>query len=243
MVGLALALCIPWLAYTTVETGRVLQWGNSGSLSLYWMSSPFERDLGDWRQANRVFTDDDLAPHRPFFETLRGHPLPEQNARLERRAVENIRDHPAKYAENVVANVSRMLFDAPYSATPQRLTALAFALPNALLLAAVLLALVVALRVRGALPAAAAPFALLGLLAFALHALVAAYPRMLLPIVPIVVWFAAVAFANHVRVDTRALRSPPGDADDEGICGDRHTAMETGTAPSSPVARRGRVTW
>jgi len=54
--------------------------------------------------------------------------------------------------------------------------------------------------VRGALPAPAAPFAIFATAAFGLHALVAAYPRMLMPVVPVVVWFAAVTIANHVRL-------------------------------------------
>jgi hypothetical protein len=125
---------------------------------------------------------------------------------LERRALENIRDHPLKYGENVAANVSRMLFDAPYSYSRQRLSALYFALPNALLLAAALLSAFLALRMRHALPAAAVPFALFAGTAFGLHALVAAYPRMLLPVVPVIVWFAAVTIANQVRlVSTTAL--------------------------------------
>ena len=98
MVALSLVLCVPWLAYTASETGRLLVWGNSGSLSLYWMSSPESGDLGDWQQANDVFTTPTLAPHGPFFERLRGLALPEQNAELERRALENIADHPLKYA-------------------------------------------------------------------------------------------------------------------------------------------------
>lgn len=200
MYALGLALCIPWLAYTTTETGRLLQWGNSGSLSLYWMSSPFVGDLGDWQQADVVFTDPDLAPHRAFFKTLRGLDLPEQNARLERRALANIGDHPLKYAENMTANVSRMLFDAPYSRTPQRLTAFFFALPNALLLGAVLVALLVAVRVRGAFSPSGTPFAIFAVVAVGLHVFVSAYPRMLMPIVPVIVWFGATAIANHVRI-------------------------------------------
>jgi 4-amino-4-deoxy-L-arabinose transferase-like glycosyltransferase len=200
MYALGLALCIPWLAYTAAETGRPLQWGNSGSLSLYWMSSPYPGDLGDWQQANAVFTDPNLAAHRPVFERLRGLELPEQNAKLERQAVENVIDHPLQYGENVVANVSRMFFDTPYSYAQQRPGALFFALPNALLLGALVLVAVVAVRAGRSFPAAAAPFALFALASFGLHALVAAYPRMLLPIVPVIVWFAAIAIANHVRV-------------------------------------------
>lgn len=198
--ALGLALCIPWLAYTSAETGRVLQWGNSGSLSVYWLSSPYPGDLGDWQQADDVLTDRNLAAHRPFFESLRGLDLPEQNARLERRALANIRDHPYEYLQNVAANVSRMFFDTPYSHTRQRLTALYFALPNALLLAAVLVAAIVAVRVRGALPPPTVPFAIFGAAAFGLHVFASAYPRMLLPVVPVVVWFAAVTIANHVRI-------------------------------------------
>ena len=46
------------------------------------MSSPYPGDVGDWQQANAVFTDPALAPHRPFFAGLRGLSLPEQNSRL-----------------------------------------------------------------------------------------------------------------------------------------------------------------
>ena len=200
MYALGLVLCVPWLAYTTAETGRVLQWGNSGGLSLYWMSSPYAHDLGDWQRGDWAFTDPNLAQHRPFFETLRGLTLAEQNAKLERRALANIRDHPMKYSENVAANLSRMFFNAPYSYSAQRLSALYFALPNAVLLGTILFASFVALRVRRALPAPAAPFAIFAVASFGLHALVAAYPRMLMPIVPVIVWFAATTIANNVRL-------------------------------------------
>lgn len=203
MCALGLALCIPWLVYTTAETGRLAQWGTSGSLSLYWMSSPYPGDLGDWQQANAVLVDPDLAPHKPFFERLEGLPLARQNAELERAALNHIRDNPAKFAENVAANLSRMFFDVPYSYTEQRASALYFALPNALLLSAVVFAAVVAVRVRGALPPPTAPFLLFGATSLALHAVVAAYPRMLMPIVPVMVWFVVVVAANHVRVATR----------------------------------------
>jgi protoporphyrinogen oxidase len=200
MYAAALVLCVPWLAYTTAETGRVWQWGNSGSLSLYWMSSPYPGDLGDWQQAHLVFSDPNLAAHRPFFEGLRGLTLAEQNAELERRALVNIRDHPVKYLENVAANVSRMLFDTPYSYSRQRLSALYFALPNALLMGAMVLAALVAVRAHGSLPAPAAPFAIFAAVAFGLHALVSAYPRMLMPIVPALVWLAATTIVSNLRL-------------------------------------------
>ncbi len=235
MVALALVLCAPWLAYTAAETGRVLQWGNSGSLSLYWMSSPFASDRGDWQQAHAVFTDPELAPHRPFFETLRDLPLPEQNARLERRALENIGQHPLKYAENVAANVSRMFFDAPYSSGGLRRGFLYFALSNTLLLAAALFSALALVRRRTSLPAPAAPFAIFALTAFSLHALVAAYPRMLMPIVPVVVWFGAISIAGHGARDRTTLTAPTGNADVSGM---PHSRDSSPRARSRHLCRR-----
>jgi 4-amino-4-deoxy-L-arabinose transferase-like glycosyltransferase len=205
VLALSLALCIPWLAYTYSTTDRLFVWGNSGSLSLYWMTSPREGDLGDWHQAHLVFTDPDLQPHRAFFESLRGLDLAEQNAEIEREALGNIADHPGAYAENVVANVSRMLFNAPYSRTLQQTNDAFYALPNAILLGAALLCAFVLLPRRWALPPETGVFALLAATAFGLHALVSAYPRMLAPIVPLLAWLTALAL-----VEARLLRSSAG---------------------------------
>jgi 4-amino-4-deoxy-L-arabinose transferase-like glycosyltransferase len=193
VVALALVLCLPWLAYTYAKTDRLLVWGNSGSLSLYWMTSPHAGDLGDWHQAHLVFSDPDLRPHRAFFETLRGLDLPEQNTRIEREALRNIADHPASYAANVAANVSRMLFNWPYSRTPFQRNDLFFVLSNLVLLGAVVFSLLVLVPRWRRLPPEAGVFALLAGTAFGLHALVSAYPRMLAPIVPLLVWLTVLA--------------------------------------------------
>jgi len=209
VLGLAVVLCVPWLAYTHEKTHRFFVWGNSGSLSLYWMTSPYEGDRGDWHQANLVFTDPDLQPHRAFFESLRGLTLAEQNAEIEREALRNIADHPARYAANVLANLSRMLVNAPYSRTAWEPNDLFYALPNLLLVAAVVASLVLLVPRRRACPPETGIFATFGSVAFTLHALVAAYPRMLAPIVPVVVWLAVLAFVEAgilksvARPDTR----------------------------------------
>jgi hypothetical protein len=218
MFAVALVLCVPWLAYTYAKTDRLFVWGNSGSLSLYWMASPHEGDLGDWHPANEVFTDPELAAHRPFFETLRGLTLAGQNSEIEREALQNIVDHPVEYAENLVANVSRMLFNTPYTRTQQATNDLFYALPNALVVGAVALCLLVLLPRRRALPLETGPFVTLGAVAFVLHALVAAYARMLMPIVPLVAWLTTLALVeigvfNPPRMAARpGTRAPSGSA-------------------------------
>ena len=56
----ALLLCTPWLLYTYSLTSRPFYWGNSGGLSLYWMSAP--ENLGDYHP-NQVL--DPLRHQRP----------------------------------------------------------------------------------------------------------------------------------------------------------------------------------
>ena len=209
VLALALALCVPWLVYTQAKTERLFVWGNSGSLSLYWMASPHDGDLGDWHQAHLVFTDPELRPHRAFFRGLRGLELAEQNAEIEREALRNIADHPLAYAENVVANVSRMFFNSPYSRTVQQTNDLFYALPNAILLGAVVFCAFVLVPRRRTLPPETGVFAVLGTTAFALHALVAAYPRMLAPIVPLLVWLTVLALVETGLLTQHVRRGTP----------------------------------
>jgi 4-amino-4-deoxy-L-arabinose transferase-like glycosyltransferase len=194
--GLALALCVPWLAYTYSVTDRPLLWGTSGSLSAYWMSSPYAADTGDWHCATDVFSQDWLAPHRPFFRANAGLSPVEQNRALERRAVENLREHPGNYAGNLAANASRMLFNVPYSERGFETRSLAFVIPGLVLLGFLAVTLVRLLRADDALVPEALPFALFAAVAFAVHLPISAYTRMLIPIVPLLVWLITYALAG-----------------------------------------------
>ncbi len=188
--SVALALCLPWLAFTYSETGRVFLWGNSGGLSLYWMSSPHRQDLGDWRGGayEIVVSDPRLAHHKQFFVELAPLDPDEQNRRLERAALDNIRGHPLKFAKNVAANGSRMWFDMPFSDKRQSLSTLFYLVPNSLVLWLLVICSIQLLRRRSRIPVEALAFAAFAGLAFGLHAVLAAYPRMLMPLIPIAIW-------------------------------------------------------
>lgn len=198
--SVALALCVPWLAYTYSVTDRAFYWGSSGGLSLYWMSSPYPADRGDWQLPSDVFVDSRLAPHRGLFTSLSGRPIPEQNDRLIDAALTNIREHPSKYGENVLANVSRMWFHSPYSFRLERLKPLLFVIPNALVLSALLVSLGLLVGRRRLLPVEAIPFGMFAVVAFGLHALLAAYPRMLFPVIPVIIWFVVVVVSRSLRL-------------------------------------------
>jgi 4-amino-4-deoxy-L-arabinose transferase-like glycosyltransferase len=197
--SLALALCVPWLVYTSAVTGRPFLWGTSGSLSLYWMSSPNAVDRGDWHCASDVFNVAWLAPHRPFFVAHAQDSPIEQDRALERQARKNIIHHPWKYAENLTANASRILFNAPYSRRPLDLRASVFLIPGILLVTLLAVSAASLARRREEMPPEAAAFALFAAAAFAVHLPISAYVRMLIPMVPPMLWLIVYALDRFTR--------------------------------------------
>jgi len=48
---------IPYLLYTYHLTGRIFYWGTNGGNNLYWMSTPFEKEYGDWFATPKLSND------------------------------------------------------------------------------------------------------------------------------------------------------------------------------------------
>ncbi|HVL95660.1 MAG TPA: hypothetical protein VM266_07345 [Solirubrobacteraceae bacterium] len=193
VAAVATAGCVPWLAYTQVETGQPLYWSASGGLSLFWMSPTLPGQHGQWHSPVRVYRDPALAPYRPLFRRLdEVHPL-DSDLELRRRAVENIRERPGVYARNLVANAGRLFFHVPMDPPRHPVIVASTAIPNALLLAALLWGAPRLWRRRRSLPPETAPLLVFAALAIAVHLPPAATPRMLLPVVPVLVWLVAEA--------------------------------------------------
>jgi hypothetical protein len=209
---LALALCVPWLVYTYSVTKRPFLWSTSGSLSLYWMSAPDAVDRGDWHCASDVYQLSWLAPHRPFFIAHRNDPPIDQDRALERRALRNIAHHPVKYGENILANASRILFNTPYSRRAVTMKDIvAFVIPGSLLIAALALAGARLVQRGASLPPETTAFALFALTGFAVSVPVSAYVRMLIPIVPPVLWLIVIGLAElRLRSTTAEQNSHAG---------------------------------
>jgi 4-amino-4-deoxy-L-arabinose transferase-like glycosyltransferase len=195
---IAAVLCLPWLAFTYARTGRLFYWATSGGMSFYWMTSGGEGEWGDWQGFNEVRDTEELAPHREFFAQLSQMNEVQRDDALTARARKNLAAHPSAYLRNLAANLSRMFFSFPYTHTPQKLSTLFYALPNGFLLAFVTLAFVrlpasssLRLRAEGLSKvegAALHPYLLFAGAAFAGTALLSAYPRMLFPFVPILLF-------------------------------------------------------
>ncbi len=214
--ALALVLCVPWLGYTYSLTSKPFYWGNSGGDSLYWMSAP--GNLGDWHSGTEVSTLPQLAAARPLFTELARLKPVAQDERLQHVALENVRHDPTHYLANVGRNVSRLLFNSPYSFgaahapfsfTREKNGAVIYAVPNALLLGLLGTALVVGIRRRERLGREILPIAVLVALGFAVHVPLAAYARFVIPLVPATAWLVLATLSRCSISSPRVRGSMP----------------------------------
>ncbi|MEO6524532.1 MAG: glycosyltransferase family 39 protein [Mucilaginibacter sp.] len=127
ILAIPFAVSVPYLCYTYSLTGKFFYWGNSGGMSLYWMSTPYEHEYGDWKNPNllnrqypALFKAKEVAKllhdnHvKDIMYVLKEKPI-EQDALYKQMAIANIKKHPMKFFQNYCNNVSRMLFNFPYS--------------------------------------------------------------------------------------------------------------------------------
>jgi hypothetical protein len=193
----ALVPAIPWLAYTHDLTGRLMYWGNSGGLSLYWMASPYPQDLGDPHPENEVPSTPQLARHRPLFRRLATMGPVRADDELRRIAKASIREHPARYLRNVAANFGRMFFRVPFSFEQSPSKILFYGLPGLALLVALIAGSIVS--VRRARRADLVPLALIGVFGFGVHLIVAGYPRSIAVLVPLFVFVATLGLSSYSK--------------------------------------------
>ncbi|MFM7726566.1 MAG: ArnT family glycosyltransferase, partial [Flavobacteriales bacterium] len=67
---LAMVLCLPYLVYTYSVSGKLFYWGNAGGMQLYWMSSPYEDELGDWHYKSLKDDASLMQHHGAFFASI-----------------------------------------------------------------------------------------------------------------------------------------------------------------------------
>ncbi len=194
----------PYTFYTWRLTGRAFYWANSGGTTLYWMSTPFEGEYGDWNNdsftahctegpATPCETDRLRANHQRDYDEIYRFTGVARDDAFKRIAIRNIRSHPGKYLANCVANVGRLFFGFPATWTYQRVRTLV-RIPAGAILGTLMLACVLptALDWRKLEPQVRFVVILCALYLAASTA-VSAYPRQLYVAVPcLLLWIAAV---------------------------------------------------
>jgi 4-amino-4-deoxy-L-arabinose transferase-like glycosyltransferase len=138
---------LPYLAYTYNLTGKVFYWSSFGGNNLYWMSSPFKEEYGDYYRYPFTNHYNDRIPesigliklnHEKDFLLLSNDPEvrkantingvlhedfsigTKQDELLKQIALENITSHPLKFLQNCISNAGRILFNYPGSYVLQK---------------------------------------------------------------------------------------------------------------------------
>jgi len=136
----------PYLVYTYNLSGKMFYWSSFGGNNLYWMSTPYEGEYGNYYRFPFVSSWDRIAGseetvklhHQKDFEELLKDPEVKkaniingeiqgdlsngtaQDDLLKKIAIQNIKSHPLKFLENCVSNAGRMLFNYPASFVLQK---------------------------------------------------------------------------------------------------------------------------
>ncbi len=200
---LALVWCLPYLLYTYSLTNKIFYWGTSGGSTLYWMSSPYSGDLGDWQANPDVEKLPDLERHREFFATLTGISEVEVDNKFKERALQNIVHNPKKYLLNWMANIGRLLFSYPFSYTQQKITTFFYLIPNMFVVVGFILSIYPAILKRKAIPYEMYVLLYFCFIAFGGTSLLSAYDRQFRPLVPILLLWIAFIYTRILTIQLR----------------------------------------
>lgn len=147
VLSIAFIITLPWLGYTYHMTGKLFYWSSYGGNNLYWMTSPYENEYGDWMPYPSPFHEKYMLPgseekvklqHQKDFEqifksreaqdlyikngAIYGNPYTGiiQDDTLKAIAYRNIISHPIKFMQNCISNAGRIIFGYPNSYTIQK---------------------------------------------------------------------------------------------------------------------------
>ncbi|MEP7141838.1 MAG: glycosyltransferase family 39 protein [Ferruginibacter sp.] len=140
---IALGTITPYMVYTYSLTGKMFYFGNSGGVVLYWMSTPYEHEYGEWNSDTfDAYCKDGLPCNAEFiaknhtkdFDIINQYTGVDRDDAFKKIAIENIKTHPLKYVRNWFSNLGRIWFGYPSSAFYQQDIILVRFIPNSIIL-------------------------------------------------------------------------------------------------------------
>ena len=229
---IAFITTIPWLAYTHHMTGKMFYWSSYGGNNLYWMTSPYENEYGDWMpyHPNSPVKEKYHLPgtakqvdlqHRRDFEqifaskeaqdlyikngVISGSPYTGviQDDTLKAIAFRNIKSHPFKFIQNCISNAGRILFNYPNAYTIQKPTTLRRLPVNGIILVFAAFCFIITLVNWKRILFPIRFLLFFGLLYFCGSLLGSAGPRMFSLVVPILLIWIAYILQRTVRINVR----------------------------------------
>ncbi len=199
---LALLFCMPYLIYTYNLTGIIFCWGH-GEVLLYWMSSPFEGEYGDWHSQDLAESPQLKDNHSDFFGRLAKLDPVDRKAAKRSAAIRNIKEHPGKFLTNWAANVGRMLFSYPYSYQSQSLRTYFVILPNMFIVVFCVLGAFITVIHRRKIPREIFLLLIFSSIYLFGSSLLSASRRMFFPALPVIGLWLAYIFDHFVEIKLR----------------------------------------
>ena len=192
----AFIFCLPWLCYTYSITKRFFYWTNSGSMSLYTMTTPYDNESGQWYGEDLLLKNPN---HAVFIDSISNlSPLSKDDA-YKTAALKNIKTHPKKYAFNFISNIGRLLF-FPSSYAPDTIWSYYPFIPNMFLVVLIFLGLIISIKYYKKVPQEIVFLFLFIFIYLMGSTFVSAYRRMFYISVPFWLLFIAYVFNNIVTI-------------------------------------------
>ncbi|MBL9115260.1 MAG: phospholipid carrier-dependent glycosyltransferase [Verrucomicrobiaceae bacterium] len=206
-----MVLCVPFLHYTYVKTGRPLLWTSLTGELAYWMTSAEDGENGHWYSDDMVFNDPVLnARHGPYLREVYQKPQLECDQLMLHEAFRRAKANPSATAYNYLCNWCRFFFGFPRSLEHERVSTLVLLFYNGLLLAALAMGIVIALLRKQTLPIVLGLLLLPTMIYLGSNTLLSTQPRYFLGIMPIVVLltFTLLSKARWSALLERAAENP-----------------------------------
>jgi hypothetical protein len=209
VLSVGFLFCIPYLGYTYYLTGKAMYWGTGGGEILYWRSSPFSNEFGDWissdvvlgkNKGNYFDTSTIIRNHGDFIQSLEPYSPVQRDSLYKEKAIENIKQYPLKFIQNTEASALRLFFNYPYSYTPQKITSYFYILPNIFLTVFLFLSLFLAIRNPISIPFEIRFIGLTTLIFIGGLILLDGRTRHLLPIMPLLLFFIIFVFKQLINI-------------------------------------------
>jgi len=209
---IAFMVTVPYLFYTYQLTHKVFYWGNSGGMSLYWMTTNYDLEFGDWKSNNlhnaqfpvqyESAEGDSILKrdHQQDIALILKQSEIGQDSLFKKMAFNNIRQRPKKFIRNCFYNVSRMLFNFPYSFTYQDAGSIGNIITGSLIFWASLIAAVLSIINWRKIMYPVKFLLFITLVYLLLTTALSAYPRMFDVIVPVLLFWIAIVVANTPKL-------------------------------------------
>jgi 4-amino-4-deoxy-L-arabinose transferase-like glycosyltransferase len=184
---LANIMTLPYLFYTYSLTGVFPYYANSGGQCIYWLSTPYEGEQGEWILASdSAFKNkEQYENHNDFLSSVNEFEPVKKDRALKEKAFDNIIKHPKKFLKNYISNVSRLFLDIPNSYTYQGFSFILLAIPNSFIFVFLCLSIILTILYYKRMPLIVLICALFSIIYLFGISLLCAYSRMLFPILPL----------------------------------------------------------